>query len=404
MELSAGTFHHLYQLFGHGPGGLTDAHTQLLAIPRDALVCWLRGAVANPGAERHLLRLFDAACGAVTGQGRAYRCFYRELAAHLRPELKRQIIEAGEISQVTEIAGSSVVSWRDPVSGGLMPVVYKKMPPFVNRADTEEYVKHYRTYNTLLRDQVGIAVPHFDARIVERPSGQVIIYVVQQRVDPASVGHQVLRTISLRAAECLYSLVLREYEKLFRFNLAHAAEGIQLGLDGQIPNWAIAGYGGDPEALTGEEQLLYLDTNVPMIRIHGRDVVSTDMYFQALPGAARWAIKRLKLDEEVMTRYFEMRAVILDFLGNTLVRHREDLVQLFIDMSNTALKGPFAAGGFAPFALKEVRQYYRSDVTIWRFWRSMKLLGALSDGVTGGDWRVLRRVAEFYQIWAKPIF
>lgn len=129
MELSAGTFHHLYQLFGHGPGGLTDAHTQLLAIPRDALVCWLRGAVANPGAERHLLRLFDAACGAVTGQGRAYRCFYRELAAHLRPELKRQIIEAGEISQVTEIAGSSVVSWRDPVSGGLMPVVYKKMPP-----------------------------------------------------------------------------------------------------------------------------------------------------------------------------------------------------------------------------------------------------------------------------------
>lgn len=320
-----------------------------------------------------------------------------------RPGLQRVLIEAGEISQVLELQGLGVCCWRHPEDGREMPVVYKKMPAFLHRDDAEAYVEHYREYNALLRDEVGIAVPHFDARIVERES-QVIIYVVQERVEPASVCHVILREIELPAAERLFGAILREYAKLYHYNRSRAADKFQIGLDGQIPNWAVADYAGEPNALTGDERLLYLDTNVPMIRIAGRDVVSTDMYFQALPGVARGLIKRMDLDTEVMDRYYQMRLIILDFLGNILVRGRPDLLPRFVEMSNELLAGPFAGEDMLPFSVEEVEAYYRRDVFIWRIWRSLKVVGSVSNGISSGQWRSLRRLGEIYGIWTRPIF
>jgi hypothetical protein len=402
MSMTAETFQQLNELYGSDR--CEEANALAGSISQDDLAGWLRERVANPAAERYLLDLFFGEGGVTSGNARALYRFCRELTLRLRPQLRRSILGWGEISTVAEVAGSPFTAWCHPVTGAPMPVVYKKMPAFLSRADAEIFVQRYREYNTVLRDEIGIPVPHFDARITEAASGQVFIFVVQERVDPRAVGHMILRDIGPQAAERLYSLILQEYEKLFRFNQARAADGYQVGLDGQIPNWLVAGYAGDPDALTGDESLLYLDTNVPMIRIDGQDVVSTDMYFQALPGAARWLIKRLNIDQEVMDRYFQIRVIMLDFLGNLIVRHREDLVPRLIEMTNEALAGPFVAGGFEPFTLEEVRKYYRSDVATWRLWRSLKLLGAISDGVSGGDWRVLKRAGEFYGIWTEPIF
>jgi hypothetical protein len=309
----------------------------------------------------------------------------------------------GEISQVAEIEGLAVTGWRHPRTGRPMAVVYKKMPPFLDRGEAEAFVARYLEYNAALRDRVGIEVPHFDARLVQRGE-RTIVFVVQERVDPAAVGHLILRDAGPGATESLCRLVFREYEKLYRFHQGESGPHYRLGLDGQIPNWAVAGYRGDPEALTLDDRLVYLDTNVPMIRIDGRDVVSTDMYFQALPGLAKWIIKRLNLDQEVMSRYFDLRLILLDFLGNLIVRHRGDVVPRMIEVANEFLAGPLGEAGLAPYTAKEVQAYYRSDVSTWRLWRSLKLLGAVSDGISGGQWRVLRRLPEFYQIWTRPIF
>jgi hypothetical protein len=324
--------------------------------------------------------------------------------AGARKPISRRVLGWGEISTVAEIAGLQVTGWRHPKTGAVMPVVYKKMPPFLDRGGAERFVHHYREYNRVLGEEVGITVPHYDARIVQPESGRVFIFVVQERVDPASVGHQILQDIGPQAAERLYARILGEYAKVWRYNEAKAGSGFRVGLDGQIPNWAFAGYGGDPDGFTGEEQVLYLDTNVPMLRVNGQDVVSTDMYFQALPGAARWLIKRLNIDQQVMDRYFDTRMIMLDFLGNLIVRHRADLVPRLVQMSNEALAGPFATAGLEPFTVAEVEKYYRSDVATWRLWRSLRLLGTVSDGLSAGKWGVLRHLPEFYRIWTRPIF
>jgi hypothetical protein len=397
MPLTLEAFQQLDGLFAGDPHS-EAARERMQGIEPADLTAWFQVRVANPTAERYLYDLFCQAEDA-----RTYRRFYRELTVRLRPRLRRTVLGWGEISTVVEIRGSPITVWRHPDTGVPMRVVYKKMPPFLDGASAKDFVERYLEYNATLHHELGIAVPSFDARVVERDE-QVFIFVIQERVDPASVGHEILRDISPPATERLYTLILREYEKLFRFNQARAIDGYQIGLDGQIPNWAVMGYGGDPDALTGEEALLYLDTNVPMIRIHGQDVVSADMYFQALPGAAKWLIKRLNLDQEVMDRYFDVRTIMLDFLGNLIVRHRADLVPRLIELSNEALAGPFSEGHFVPFTLKEVESYYKSDVATWRLWRSLKLLGALSDGLSEGNWRVLRRMGEFHGIWTQPIF
>jgi hypothetical protein len=397
------TFQQIEGLFGGDRQAAEEACARIRALPREEVAAWLAGRVANPAAERYLLELLFGQAEDTLADNQACHSFCRELAQRLRPRLRRELIEAGEISQVLELVGQVEPCWRHPQGGGPMPVVYKKMPAFLHRNDAEVYVERYMEYNALLRDEVGIAVPHFDARIVERQD-RVIIYVVQERVEPASVCHIILHEIGPAAAERLYRAILGELGKLHRYNRDHAAQDIQVGLDGQIPNWAVANYGGDANALTEHERLVYLDTNVPMMRIAGRDVIDTDMYFQALPGIARWLLKRLSLDQEVMDRYYQMRLILLDFLGNIMVRSRPDLVPRLIEVSNEALAGPFGAGEMVPFTAKEVEQYYHRDVSIWRLWRSLKVIGAVSDGVSSGQWRSLGRLAEIYGIWTKPIF
>ena len=398
MALTVQNLDHLQDLYLSGPAGLEEAQRVAQAISPEEMAAFLKRRVASPAGQRYLLELFFGGGGA-----KEYRRFYRELKLRLRPQLQRRVLGWGEISTVAEVAGSPFTSWRQPNTGAPMRVVYKRMPPFLDRADAEAFVERYMEYNSVLRDEVGIVVPHFEARIMDK-EGQAIIFVIQERVDPASVGHEILRTIGPAAAERLYRAILGEYEKLFRYNRAREDDGYQLGLDGQIPNWAVSGYDGDPDGIQGTERLFYLDTNVPMIRIDGQDVVGTDMYFQALPGAARWLIKRLEIDQEVMDRYFQVRTIMLDFLGNLIVRHREDLVERLVAVTNETLVGPFAEGSFEPLTIQEVAKYYRSDVATWRLWRSLKLLGTISDSVSAGEWGALRQMSGFYRIWTEPIF
>ena len=51
---------------------------------------------------------------------------------------------------------------------------------------------------------------------------------------------------------------------------------------------------------------------------------------------------------------------------------------------------------------EESIQRFRDHVSSGK--AAFKLLGAISDSVSAGDWRALRRVSGFYRIWTEPIF
>ena len=155
--------------YERGPSTWREARSLAESIPPDDLASWLKERIANPAAERYLLALYYGEEGVTSGRSQAFHRFYREVSLRLRPRLQRKVLGWGEISQVAEVAGSPITAWRDPNTSAPMPVVYKKMPPFLSRPDAEAFVQRYMEYNTVLRDEVGIPVPHFDARIDSHP-------------------------------------------------------------------------------------------------------------------------------------------------------------------------------------------------------------------------------------------
>ncbi len=408
-----------------GPGSFPETLKVvefLSAISPEDLSEWLQGSV-SPSAIGYILRLWEEFTDSLEevkslwpalegGSPQAFRScrqawrtagrklnrVLREIELRMSPRLKVNLLGFGEISRVLDLEGSALSLWHDPETGQPVRMVFKKMLPFPSREAAEHHAHWYMEYNRILRDGAGIEVPPFDVRLVGKGSGPVTAYMLQGRVNPEHVCvGRFLEQLTPSSAAVLYRMILREYGKVYRFNKDHAHEGIQLGIDGQIPNWAVKEYCGNPEALIGNETLIYLDTTVPMIRVGGKDVIDPEIYFQTLPAFAQKLIKALKLHEEVMNRYYNFRTIMLDFISNFIVRHRPDLVPLLVEMSNEAIRSTFQEENWPPITLEEVRKYYREDVFIWRLWRSLKLLR--SEKAMGFSF-----FGELYSIWTKPIF
>jgi len=321
----------------------------------------------------------------------------RETELRMRPQLKVNLLGFGEITRVLDLEGGKLPLWCDPETGEPIRMVFKKMLPFPTREAAEHHAHWYMEYNRLLRDEVGIEVPPFDVRILGKEPGSVKVYMLQGRIDPERVCvGKFLEQLTPASASIIYGMILEEYSKVYSFNRKHAREGIQIGLDGQIPNWAIKEYRGSPETLTGKESLIYLDTTVPMIRLNGQDVINPEIYFQTLPTFAQKLIKALGLHKEVLNRYYNFRTIMLDFVSNFIVRHRPDLVPVLVELSNEAISSTFREEKWPPITEEEVWKYYREDVFIWRLWRSFKLMKGVKVNTSF--------FAELYRIWTEPIF
>lgn len=407
---------------GLSPAEARKALEFFSTLKHDDLAEWFQ-SVTSPLAVSYLLNLWNRFLGYVKeieglwpelekGSPQAYELYksycqtarqvlskmIREAELRMRPKLRVIPLGFGEITRVLDLEGSPLDLWCDPETGKPAKMVFKKMLPFPSREAAEHHAYWYLEYNRILRDKVGIEVPPFDVRIVGRGPGPVTVYMLQGRIDPERVCvGKFLERLTPASAAILYRMILKEYSKVYNFNKRHTPEGIQIGIDGQIPNWAIREFKGSPETLTGEEGLIYLDTTVPMIRIEGRDVICPEIYFQTLPSFARTFIKALNIDKVVLNRYYSFRTIMLDFVSNFIVRHRPDLVPLLIELSNEALFSTFWEENWPPITREEVQRYYTKDVFIWRLWRSLKLFG-------GDRVKNIALFTELYRIWTRPIF
>ncbi len=265
-----------------------------------------------------------------------------------------QVLGYGEISTVLGIG-----------DGGKL--AYKRLSIFETMAEVEQYRAMHAKYVQVLQNRVGIRVVPSETVMVRNARGRVILYIVQSRLASESICHQAIHTLSLGDIERLVLIVLQEMKKVFDFNSAELA----LGLDGQLSNWAITGFDPTAPELGRDVELAYFDTSTPFIRKHGQEQLDPELFLRNVPLFLVWII-RLFFLEEVMTRYYDLRQVTLDLVANLYKEQRPEVIPALLDIVNDFFSTEIRQGGFEPMRLKEVRDYYGQDALTWRVYLAFR--------------------------------
>jgi len=164
--------------------------------------------------------------------------------------------------------------------------------------------------------------------------------------------------------------VLRELRKVWDFNRRQSR--IQVAIDGQISNWAVADY--DPERFNIEDAtLLYLDTSTPLFRVNGVEQLDTELFLRSAPSFLVWILRLLFL-KDVVDRYYDFHRVAVDLVANFYKEKRADLIGQVVVTVNDFFTGEAADLGVKPITEKEVRSYYQEDAFIWSLYLAMRKL------------------------------
>jgi hypothetical protein len=133
------------------------------------------------------------------------------------------------------------------------------------------------------------------------------------------------------------------------------AVGPELGLDGQMSNWAVAG---------GE--LIYLDVTTPMMRDGaGAERLDTGLFLASLPWALRGPVRRFLLGG-ILEKYYQPRGVVLDALANLVKERLERWLPAFLEESNARVRPALSQ--------EEVRRYYAADARTWALLQRLRRL------------------------------
>jgi len=263
------------------------------------------------------------------------------------------ILGYGEISTVFEIGAER---------GG--DLAYKRMPIFKEDGELDGYRRIYHEYNHLLMQEVGLTIPpHGEVSFTE--GGRILCFLFQEKLPPQSIGNRAIHLVPEPQVLLLFRLVLRELRKVWEFN--RASERFEIGIDGQISNWALAGDDADGPQVGAESRLLYLDTSTPLYRVEGEEQIDTELFLRSAPSFLVWLIRLLFL-KDVVTRYYDFRLVAIDLIANFYKEQMRELIPALIAEANDFFAAEAADFGILPVTRKEVDSYYREDALIWKLY------------------------------------
>lgn len=279
----------------------------------------------------------------------------------LQPERSKvpcHILGYGEISTVFEIDME-----------GLEDLAFKRMCIFDSLEEAQEYARIYLEYNRRLENDIGLHLPPYGYTLIVCEGGRPIFYIIQERLLPESIGNKVIHQYSTQAITALFILILWELNKVWKYNQDH--EGFQVGIDGQISNWAIEEFNLDSTTLDNETVLLYLDTSTPLYHQQGKEQLNPELFLRSAPPYLVW-ILRLLFVKDVMTRYYDPRKVIIDLIANFYKEQRPELVPNLVAAANEFINDQASSLRAPEITVKEVEGYYREDEVIWRLYLAMR--------------------------------
>lgn len=248
-------------------------------------------------------------------------------------ESKLRILGYGEIS--------TVVAWscqgRD--------LACKRLPLFDDEKRLRSYVSSVDSYLERLR-QGGIRPLETTVNTHRRDDGRFAAYCVQPILQPGSLLPGLLARSREPEAGALFGRVLEG---------ARGCVTPRLGLDGQASNWALV-----------EGELLYLDITTPMMRDEaGRDLLDADLFLASLPWALRGLVRRFML-AGILGKYYQLRSVVVDLLGNLYKERSERHLPSLIRRANELVQPQITE--------QEVRRYYLADARMWVFLQRLRRL------------------------------
>lgn len=310
-----------------------------------------------PEIDRDLVAAFEAQLDAVNpGRG----------------PIPARVIGYGEISTVLQIGGNA-------------EQVYKRLAGFHSASETHAHQDAIRAYCEALR-QAGLDVVETQSLALCNDHGEHVIYLVQPRAPAGTIGNAFCARADTPLFTKAIEAVLEHYARIWRRNQQQPG-GETLGIDGQISNWAfLPGHetsdSSDPSDpsdrafLPGDETSLrpvYFDVGLPLLRREGVDLMNVEIGLRTLPAPLAWVVRRAFLSE-VLNRYYDLRQVLLDLVGNFYKEGYPDKIPAALDITNRLLANKANDLGLPPLRREEVDAYYRRDAFIWRVFLGFRRL------------------------------
>jgi hypothetical protein len=274
-------------------------------------------------------------------------------------EIPARILGYGEISTVFEIGADADRS-----------LAYKRLPIFRKEEELLDYQRIYEEYNRLLTEDVGLRIPSH-GQVAFTEAGRIVCFLHQEKLIPESIGSRAIHLLPEAGVQTLVRRVLRELAKIWDFS--RGSERFEVGIDGQISNWAVIGLDPANPEVSEDSELYYLDTSTPLYRIGGIEQIDPELFLRSAPSFLVWLIRLLFL-EDVITRYYDFRLVAIDLVANFYKEQLAELIPGLIETVNDFFGRERADLDIEPITAKEVRSYYREDALIWRLYLNARKL------------------------------
>jgi len=272
-------------------------------------------------------------------------------------EVPIKILGYGEISLVFELLNNPE------------QIAYKRIPIFDNETQVERHIWAYNEYNRLLKEEVGLNLPEYDVAWFKDEEGKIQFYCVQEKFPAESVGHRVIHQLNDQDIKTLILLVMREMKKVWEYSKNHNT--INIGLDGQISNFAIVGFDPNNPKVDLDSKLMYFDTSTPMFRVNGNEAMEAVLFLKSAPSFLRWLLKALFL-EETIGRYYDWRKVTIDLVANFFKEQKSELIPELINLVNKFFEEEASGFKIEPLTLEEIEKYYKSDSSMWVIFQNVR--------------------------------
>ena len=248
-----------------------------------------------------------------------------------RDERALHVLGYGEISPV--------LAW--PGADG--PWACKRLPVFDDAPRFDAFRACFEDYLCELGAR-GVTVHDTRIEATKQPDGRIVAYCVQPVLPGETIGPAALRRSSPaegrelieRVADCVARVV-----------------GPEVGLDGQISNWAVT-----------KTDLVFIDVTTPLLRdASGRDRLDTELFMAALPAALRPFVRRFLLPG-ILDTYHEPRPAVLDLAGNLNKERLDTWIPVTVEVMNERVG--------LDLTIEDVNRFYKRDARLWTFLQRLR--------------------------------